>query len=142
MTNEELLRPRYKVIADYPNATYDVGAILIEHEETGELYSIEHGFSPTPKIITPAIAKDMPHLFQCLNWWEERKMEDMPEYVKGFKQSIITRIDGEKVKWSFFNGDVGGIEYDRSIGGGGTLIKYLIPATLEEYNNYTKQITQ
>ncbi len=31
----------------------------------------------------PASAiEKMPHLFRKLNWWEERKVEDMPDYVK------------------------------------------------------------
>ena len=64
MTVEELLMPRYKVIADYPGMddSYEIGEVL--------------------KPAYTGIVDAYPHLFRKLNWWEERKVEDMPEYVK------------------------------------------------------------
>jgi hypothetical protein len=64
MTVEELLMPRYKVIADYPGMddSYEIGEVL--------------------KPAYTGIVDAYPHLFRKLNWWEERKVEDMPDYVK------------------------------------------------------------
>jgi hypothetical protein len=64
---EDLLKPRYKVIADYPGNDTPVGTIhdneftVRFHEKTLNSY---------------------PHLFKKLEWWEERKESEMPEYVK------------------------------------------------------------
>jgi hypothetical protein len=73
MSNEELLKPRYKVIADFPYNTFgEVGSILDRDwgwngdDENGFKHHISH----------------YPHLFKKLQWWEERKQEGMPEYVK------------------------------------------------------------
>ena len=66
MTTEELLKPRYKVIADYPFMQWALGQIiLLTTGNDGDYYF-----------------EKFPHLFKKLEWWEERKPEDMPEYVK------------------------------------------------------------
>ena len=65
MKVEELLMPRIEVIADYPSSPYYVGEIK---DRLGDN-------------VAAHFAK-YPHLFRKLNWWEERKVEDMPEYVK------------------------------------------------------------
>lgn len=67
----ELLKPRYKVIADYPKNPYAVGDII------------------TCKFIDKEICDDLsqhkekyPHLFKKLNWWEHRDEKDMPMYLR------------------------------------------------------------
>lgn len=74
MTASELLKPRFKIIADFPNNDFGkVGDILDrdwskypnDDEEKEPIWSIS----------------DYPHLFQRLNWWEERSVEDMPKKV-------------------------------------------------------------
>lgn len=57
MTAKELMAPRYKVIADYPNSPYKVGDI-IKPDECLDCYS---------------------HLFKKLNWWEYRTVDQMPK---------------------------------------------------------------
>jgi hypothetical protein len=70
MTTEELLAPRYKVIADYPDCNFDVGAIFRDEDFYIGPKQVRHCFS------------DYPHLFKLLEWYEERDIKDMPEYVK------------------------------------------------------------
>lgn len=73
MTKIDLLRPRFKVIADYPSSHFKVGSIKqCAEKESGDVN----------------FYKQYPHLFQELFWWQERKVEDMPEYVK------VTRRNG------------------------------------------------
>lgn len=63
-----LLEPRYKVIADYPesNRSFRVGDVL-----PGErIEKNSERFDQYPK------------LFKKLEWWENRGTEDMPEYVR------------------------------------------------------------
>lgn len=68
MTAKELLKPRFEVIADYPNPKdycyFPVGEI-IKIESLEDINYLEK----------------YPHLFRKLNWWEHRKIEDMPKKV-------------------------------------------------------------
>jgi hypothetical protein len=84
MTPEDLLKPRYKVVADYPDSIFKIGGILIQGE----------------KDLTEA-AK-YPHLFKKLEWWEEREEKDMPEYLKCIKTPDQLHFSDEifKVEWN------------------------------------------
>lgn len=82
MSVEELLKPRYKVIADYPSlgSAAKFGSI-IEGEyvlDRGEWYPMEK----------------YPHIFKSLQWWEEREEKYMPEYVK-YENGAVGKL-GEK----------------------------------------------
>lgn len=75
---ENLLKPRWKVIANYPNSPYKIGQILNNdwHEydlPANELFSIATIYFE---------AHQYPAIFKKLEWWEERDIEEMPEYVK------------------------------------------------------------
>lgn len=72
MTPDELLKPRYKVIADYPGNLWQIGEIL--DRDWGWNGDDENGFKNK--------VSDYPHLFKPLQWWEDRKKDDMPDYVK------------------------------------------------------------
>ena len=82
MTPEELMRPRFKVIAPYPgsNTYFEVGEIF-EWSEGHDQYVIFRGPENSTGFEKYTVEK-YPHLFRKLKWWEERKVEDMPEYVK------------------------------------------------------------
>ena len=74
MTARELLQPRYEVIADYPKSDFKVGQIiqcsddLVNDKDVGAfLLKFKYSFDKYP------------HLFKKLNWWEHRKVEDMPK---------------------------------------------------------------
>jgi hypothetical protein len=76
MTNEELMTPRFRVIADYPNSLFKIGEILTGNQrlfcdKNSERYS------------------DFPNIFQPLEWWEERSLEDLPKYLR-FKDNVRT----------------------------------------------------
>lgn len=76
MTKEELLKPRYKVIADYPQSIWKEGQILPYFPEPYAKENIEK----------------FPKVFRKMNWWEERKAEDMPEYIK-FRDNVVIKVD-------------------------------------------------
>lgn len=73
LSNEKLMKPRWKVIADYPKSLYNVGDIL-----NGNWMSEDCIYCDTegPRW------RHYPHLFKPLQWWEEREIIDLPEYVK------------------------------------------------------------
>jgi hypothetical protein len=84
MTAEQLLKPRFQVIADYPFNPHAIGAILeakIEsiHQTT---YPYRNEFGETvncENYCHISSFEKLPHLFRKLNWWEKRKKEDMPK---------------------------------------------------------------
>jgi hypothetical protein len=88
MTTEELLKARYKVIAGYPDSHYTIGTILDRN-----WCRYENDDEETGKIIWQL--SDFPHLFKKLEWWEERKPEEMPEYLKW---DYNPKTDNEDVK--------------------------------------------
>lgn len=74
MSTEELMKVRYKVIADYPGMDdfYKIGEIIQPR------YPIHYG--------------SYPHIFKKLEWWEERKESDMPQYVKSLNTTLIYKV--------------------------------------------------
>jgi hypothetical protein len=79
MTTEELMRPRFKVIADYPGSKHQVGKIYIKMDGREFYENIETGmaigFDP----------KYYENIFRPLAWWEDRELPQMPEYLKRVK---------------------------------------------------------
>ncbi len=74
---EELLKPRYEVTAPWPGCSYVVGDILTQAKGLVNYYECEeklNGLIGFPEKYPANLCK--------LNWWEHRKPEDMPEYVK------------------------------------------------------------
>lgn len=137
MTTEELMKPRYKVIADYPKCHYNVGDII---EPIGgdnwDCYA-----NPTLGGLTNP--DKYRHLFEPLPWWKERKVEEMPEYVKCLSPNF---------KWS--KGYI--IKVDRWLKSFGPTLRFyspdtdkithhpcsFVPATEAEYNTYLQTTNQ
>lgn len=76
MEMENLMLQRFKVIADYPNSKFEIGTILTPiRKETNYYKDVESGemaFHP----------EKFPNIFQPLAWWMDRKVEELPEYIK------------------------------------------------------------
>lgn len=147
MTTEELLKPRYKVIADWPNRKdFDIGQIITVAEVWNPgylMYTIED-YQGKREYLQDFFDK-YPHLFESLEWWERREESDMPEYVK-FTQAVSGFKKNSVFKWSrWLSADFDSymIEFDTgedskfhhaAIGGG----DYISPATQPEYDQYIK----
>lgn len=87
MSTEELLKPRYKVIADYPTYTgesrkysHKKGDVIV-FDTLDEVYLWKEQESDGTQCSKDHFDK-YPAIFKKLEWWEERADEDMPEYVK------------------------------------------------------------
>jgi hypothetical protein len=117
MTQEELLKPRFKVIADYPESIFKIGDIknadMILNGTTGN----------------PIYLRSYPHLFKELKWYEHQRLENMPLYIKGMYKAIfkVDRYEGSAEGWWT------PIVNDKRW----VLDPTMLPATEEEYNNYT-----
>ena len=85
MTVEELLKPRFEIIDNFPNCSYNLGRILTPIKEGSNYYDCLEASSS--ELI--AFPEKYPHLFKKLNWWEHRKIEDMP------KKLICKAIEGD-----------------------------------------------
>jgi hypothetical protein len=142
MTTEELLIERYKVIAPYPHSPYKVGDIIkpnngrfvltqtTHRDEFGETVRTEH-------LHKSDVAKYYPHLFQRLEWWEDRKPEEMPGYVKwDYKPKVDSEVMKNYVRkvegWQQAN-------YGVITDGQTTASRHWLPATLEDYTAYINQ---
>jgi len=125
MSVEELLLPRFKVIASYPDSKTAVGEIftLKFRPHNGNVYGIE--ISGTAGIWDEAYFERYPHIFRKLEWHEERADEDMPQYVKHPKIGVM-KVADKKHDYREWHVD-GEIEHRFAKKGWG------IPATEEEY---------
>lgn len=80
MTKEELLKPRWKVIANFPYTYYKVGEIIGDtFRLTCEDY-IKHNCSEYPAI------------FQKLEWYEEKQLEQLPLYIRKTSTGDIYKV--------------------------------------------------
>lgn len=75
---DHLLRPRVVVENKWPGCQYTVGDILIKD---GKYYWVVGDTGWYSKVIESDI-EPYPYLMRPLSWWEHRKPEEMPEYVK------------------------------------------------------------
>lgn len=92
MTTKELLKPRWKVIADFPcNVGQDVGEIISECEYKSEpdCYFVKIDLDGKIFGICP---DDYPHLFKKLKWWEERDIKDLPDYIKKIDTEVVYKV--------------------------------------------------
>jgi hypothetical protein len=81
MTPDELMKPRYKVIAGYPSMPFMNNQVLnlVIRRTGGWVYEwYEHDGKYE---IGEYELKDYPHLFKKLEWWHERREEDLPKYI-------------------------------------------------------------
>ncbi len=130
MTTEELLKPRYEVIADYPFSDCEVGKVFTEGE-------LEDTFFNN--------LKKYPHIFKRLEWWHKRNSDELPKYI-GYKDEYnVFKWVYPVVKYisvgvheagvciiSFTNSNNEYAEIDQQLWG-------ITPATEEEYTNYLNQ---
>ncbi len=111
------MKPRIKCIAAYPGMDCNVGDVFVlpsEHWKYADNGYCDLGFFSA-----------WPALFQPLQWFEERDISELPDYVKYLDNSIMMPVKRvAKCTPTIFNGD----GFDSS---------NFLPATKEEYEQYT-----
>ena len=93
MTTEELLKPRYKVVADFPGCIFKVPELLKEGLVHWETINNKQCFKYKGEYIYPHL---YPSIFQKLEWWEERDEKDLPKYVR-YKGCEMFRFNSPKM---------------------------------------------
>lgn len=82
MDKRKLLEYRFKVIADYPHSKWAVGqTVVLSTTKYGEpVYEwAEHDGMYSEGVL---FFTEYPQIFRPMEWWEERAIEDLPDYVK------------------------------------------------------------
>jgi hypothetical protein len=140
----ELLKPRYKVIADYPKCPFEIGQVLIQDMSTvGEVFALWSEVGE--RFISNWIDKDVickyPHLFQKLEWWQERKIDEMPEYIE--TGGAVRKFKQLHKDWGIQLYDYPGeIEYEDGVHNDNAYeifsIEDCLPATLSQYTTFIK----
>jgi len=103
--------PRVKLIADYPNNPFKVGKIFELKDKEGKEYY--HAYSESEPIhIDKDFIYKFSHLFKKLEWFEERNIDDLPDFVDygwGDRRKVKVSKVGEKTEydWGFtyYEGD-------------------------------------
>lgn len=134
MKEKELLKPRYKVIAEDTSGNYKIGEIYYQHGNDGGFGSgIYYTTSPEDifpeKLHLPAHIEKFPHLFRKLEWWEEREAGDMPKYVKNDQGKVykVSKYEPYIIDKSQIAVYLDGRDYS-------THVRNFQPATEAEYN--------
>jgi hypothetical protein len=127
MTTEELLNPRYKVIAAYPSCPFQVGTIL----NPVDVKTLCGDF--------PQFLGYYPHLFKKVDWWEERTFEQLcdVEYIQFISRTPALRL-GDIVPVVEFTYNKNPWYLLKT--GDFVSIINVIPSTQEQYNKQNKKI--
>lgn len=136
-TEVDLMRPRFLVIADYPGLKISVGSILIPNRLDGTINN--EWVTPDNNNRCCLYGYDLseyPHLFRKLSWWEFRKPEEMPEYVKRVESGRVYRLADADEKYEF------GFEFDYPMAEHNVLYNECLPATAADYTNYQSSKNQ
>lgn len=117
MTTEQLLKPRYKVIADYPFSPFKIGEI----HTVGDMESC---------IVITEGMDNYPHLFRKLEWWEDREVSEIEavQYLSGISDGAFYKVDKYALKHDcvYINEEI-------------EELRYYAPATLSDYTAYINQ---
>ena len=153
MTKEQLLMPRIKVLVDYPQYTDDEtrifikGDIAIQCNVNGALTFIRTGRCGHMSVGVPCVKhpEKYPEVFQSLPWYSQRKVEDMPKYLKvtkvhGGVDNIGTVFKTEPGAYRKFMAYGFTTDHEGNcMGFDNIMIEYFEPATEEEYLQYIGQ---
>jgi hypothetical protein len=133
MTPQELLRPRYRLYATYPGCPFKLGSVLIQKDlgATNNPY-YEVGMFGLPNQSSLYNPENYPSNFCKLEWWQERSINDWPEYLRdmqGVVYKVIIQVDPTpRIEIQ----DVENNPVNRGF-------VYLTPATLEQYISYKEK---
>lgn len=133
MNTNELLFPRYKVTALWPGM--EAEPFRLEQMVTLRPHKDDEGecFIHIPDKHIPGsymrqgFFDKYPHLFKKLEWWEERAIEDMPEYLNCPSRKMFFKVESWHKSYFIIDGRQK-MQY-----------RNYIPATLAEYEDYINQ---
>ena len=131
MKKEDLLSPRFEIIADYPDSNFKIGDII-------KFDGVIFGMNEPQKFVRNP--EKYPHLFKKLQWFERRKKEEMPDCIKS--ETMVIKPKWKRESW---RGEEYWIaehdpEYNRGFYIGTCFnLTFFTPATEEEYLSFIKK---
>jgi hypothetical protein len=132
MEPNDLMKPRYEVIADYPGSPFNIGDIFKTRYggSCGQVADVYMQFGDD-KIIP---VDGYPEIFRPLAWWEKRELEDLPKYVK-YEDGSVEQVS----QWTLGRNNVP-VTFT-VIGEKGHIMFHplILPATEAEYYDYITQ---
>lgn len=135
MTIEELLKPRIKVIAPMPLMKNKVGDFLkCIIDGNGVSFGI-HAVDNCIHFYDIEEFKQWPYIFKELEWWKERKVGDMPAYLKDVISGKIYKVSEYIYSESQICSDFATID-------GWNMLYDCMPATEQEYNTYLQTLNK
>jgi hypothetical protein len=138
-TIEDLLKPRVRVILDYPGSPFANGDILIQDLRTLKEVWIRvqefENIRSDRAWISHEYVRLYPEIFKPVQWWEGREPEELPKYVKNAADKIVFRVEynfdghtpSDVKTWNVEAPAFWHSLYD------------LLPSTKEEYDQHTSQ---
>lgn len=125
---------RYKVIADYPNSEFNINDIIVCKEiypYSGLTYQMNDG-----TVASPDFFDKYKNIFKGLNLFENINESDIPKYVKFYNK--IYKVLDKKHDSRLFGHKDSELEQRTFIHHVNYLRINYLPATQEEYENYSK----
>lgn len=132
---EELLKPRYKVIALWPNCKFSIGDILTFVKEVAQTYDM--WVDNNGQFHYSNIYGNYPHLFQKLHWAEERELGELPEYVKFNNQFCYKVIEWGKLGFAKCWDEINQEETTLCF-----IMNLTVPCTKQDYDLYQSTLAQ
>lgn len=122
MNTAELLIKRVKCMALYENSPHEIGDIAA-HLIGGTFVNQSNRI----KVENP---ENYPAIWKEIFWWEERTIEEMPEYIKDISDGFVYKVEYRK-RASYLEYKAGVEWFSVQFG------SHVLPATIEEYLAYT-----
>ena len=129
-TVDKLMMPRIKVIAPMPLMTNKVGSFLYYLEGSFGIKTIMNDQHYYPL----EYFKIWPHIFKICDWWEERTIDEMPEYVKDIRTGHFY-----KVLQPYHNSRIWHSDFEMEMIYLQRYASNYLPATKEEYDQFINQ---
>lgn len=140
LTSEQLLKPRYKLISDYPGNKHKLGEVLHGRNDnmSGRLVFMIYIEFETWR--SEEELDKYGDIFKLLQWWEYRKLEDLPEYVKKERTGQVFKVD-QHLYNDRYSDEMFRRDQSRCICMGMTCdYSDFLPATIEEYEQYQSSL--
>lgn len=136
---DNLLQPRWEVIADYPGSHLEVGSVF----NCEKLNDGKNDF-----FLYEEDMKLYPHLFRPLPWYLKREIEELPQYLKWDTKQVPEENYDEVIKVNGYRkcnpgGSMAGmieVKYDavkdKEIKPTISYLSIHLPATIAQYTEY------
>ncbi len=91
MENDQLLIPRFKVMANYPNSQFRIGQVISLNKYDACKYWHEYT-DKEPFYLEDGDEKKYPSIFRKMEWYQARVISEMPDYLKNYSDEELAFV--------------------------------------------------